>query len=59
MVTLTTHVKSRNSFTALSRNHFDWANATFVAEHNIISAIVLCIQKVASETTEHSPIFVI
>ena len=35
--------------TTLSRTHFGWANATFVAEHNIISAIVLCIQKVASE----------
>ena len=35
--------------TTLSRTHFEWANATFVAEHNIISAIVFCIQKVASE----------
>ena len=35
--------------TTLSRTHFEWANVTFVAEHNITSAIVLCILKVASE----------
>ena len=33
----------------LSGTHFEKTNATFVAEHNIISAIVLCIQKAASE----------
>ena len=35
--------------TTLSRIHFEWAYATFVAEHNITSAIVSCIQKIASE----------
>ena len=33
----------------LSRTNFEMANATVVAEHNAISAIVFCIQKVASE----------
>ena len=33
----------------LSGTHFEKANAAFAAEHNIINAIVLCIQKAASQ----------
>ena len=49
MVTLTTHAQSRNISTTMLPTHFEKANATFVAEYNINSAIVLCIQKTASE----------
>ena len=35
--------------TILLRTNFEKANATGVAEHNIVTAIVLCIQKAASE----------
>ena len=54
MVTLIsnyTHTILKQYCTTLSRTHFEWANATFVAEHNISSAIVLYIQKVASEAS--------
>ena len=37
-----------SNYTRTIHTHFEWANATFVPEH-IISAIVFCIQKVASE----------
>ena len=43
MVTLTTLAQSWNNSTTLWGTHFEKENATFVAEHNIISAIVLCI----------------
>ena len=49
MVTLTTHAQFRNNSTTLLRTHFEKANATFVGELKITSAIVLCIQKAPSE----------
>ena len=47
-VTLTAQARSGNKPTILPCTHFEKANSTFVAEHNIISAIALCIQKAAS-----------
>ena len=41
MVTLTTPAQSWNNSTTLSRTRIQKPNAKFVAEHNIISAIVL------------------
>ena len=49
MVTIITFAQSSKNCTILPHIHFEKANATFLAEHNIISAIVLCIQKAASE----------
>ena len=49
MVTLTTLAQSWNNSTTLSGTDFEKANAPFVAQHNIISVIVLCIQKAVSE----------
>ena len=51
MVTLISNYTStilKQHNTTLPHTHLEWANATFVPEH-IISAIVFCIQKVASE----------
>ena len=49
MITPTTLAQSLNSSTTLPGARFKKTNATFVAEHDIISAIVLSIQKAASE----------
>ena len=40
---------SLKQFYDLAPIHFEKANATYVAEHNIVSVIVLCVQKAASE----------
>ena len=58
MATLTTLGQSWNNSTTLSRTYFEKANATFVAEHNIISGLYCASKKQPLKPAEHLPIFV-